>query len=227
MLVVDSHRLFLYCIVKQLVIEYLVDMSERNENNNLGSNLVYRSVSPLRWEVIDANLLTEQYVEGVCASNEAVMYAYAAVDGRQESRSDDGLHSVELHAEIGALDQKLNFLLDMVSELLFIHHELPAECAISLTSKTLEWSFSGEPVPEVGQQLSVKVYLSRVYMRPFHLHGVVDSVDKDSSVVKLSYHIASPSLRELLEKMIFRNHRRMIAHSRKKATKARTAVPVF
>lgn len=190
-------------------------MSDSNEYNNLGLNLVYRAVSPIRWELIDENQLTEHYLQRICSSNETVMHAYAALDDKQEQHSDDVVHAAELHSEMVALDQKVNFLLDMVSELLFIHHELPVERAISLTSTTLEWAFEDEPVPEVGQHVLVKVYLSRIYMRPFQLFGVVDTVDQASSTVKLSYQISSPYLHDLLEKMIFRYHRRMIAHSKK------------
>ncbi len=149
-------------------------------------------------------------------NNQNRLHMILGLDEVSHEASDD---VQELGHEIHRLDFKLNVILELVGQLVSQNLELPQVYAVTLGPQALQIS-SAEAPPE-GAQLSMKIYLDQRF--PFSLDIAVEvvSVEKLSSgyVSRFNYLDMGDVSLELLEKYIFRQHRRQIAQMRRSVPK--------
>ena len=180
---------------------------------NDGQGLTCEAVLPLRWQEENSRPGNHELAL-LDARNEDVLKIIYALD----EQLPDGVE--EQHGQtpdLAALEFKLNLLFDLVSQLLSHYIPLPPPRAAILSAGGLEWR-DAEP-PPVGAELRIEFYLSGRYPRPLTLFGTVESVipDEAGSWVALHFDAMGTGTQAWLEKLIFRHHRRSVAHARRSA----------
>lgn len=128
------------------------------------------------------------------------------------------LHEEEsgLVAEIQRLDFKINIVLELVSHLVTAGRALPEAVSATLSHGALVWE-SGKDVPPQGARIELELFFDLRFPFPLVLHGRVESLDSQSSKVTVVFDPFPESIQEMLEKYVFRCHRRHIARLKKRA----------
>jgi len=142
-------------------------------------------------------------------------------DNQQLLSADSTLHEVRvpdalkdespalLH-ELQRLEYKLNVLLRLTAELAARHNCVPNPHPVRLSSSGLEWQ--GEQVAEIGTTGMLKLYVNPSLPQPLVIPATVTAVShNDLPSTQLQFTGLSTAVVELIEKMIFRHHRRLIA----------------
>lgn len=129
--------------------------------------------------------------------------------------SSHDLHDDEkgLAAEIQRLDFKINIILGLVAQLVTARSELPAPVHVTLSANLLVFETS-ENRPPKGAMLALELFLDKRYPFPLVLRGRVESAPQ-SLEINVMLEPFSAAFQELLEKYIFRCHRRHIARLKK------------
>ncbi|MBI3771275.1 MAG: PilZ domain-containing protein [Gammaproteobacteria bacterium] len=161
----------------------------------------------LRWERAEGE--GDAAFASMAALNEDRLRIINGIDEYQAESEEDML---EIAVQLQRLEFKVNLALDMLSELLLGRANVPQPMPVSLSLSRLSWQ--GNPLPGVGELLRVEVYLHRRYPFPIVLTGRVEKLIGDQ--VELLLDPQPESVRILLEKFIFRCHRRQIARLRQK-----------
>ncbi len=136
---------------------------------------------------------------------------------------DEGMHEVpdensELNQDLQRMDFKINIILELVAQLASQNIQMPANTDIKLGPKLIQWQTLENP-PELGQIIEAKIYLDARFPFPLAICGSVVSVDlvETGGYLVVVEHAQSNSYSlELLEKYIFRCHRRQIARMKSK-----------
>ena len=179
-----------------------------------GVALVYEDRIPIAWQVLEQHPAAWQLLKAH-QSNEQVLRYLASVDDqlqRHDTGEDD--HGPVPH-EIARLESKLNLLMDMVGRLLGEQVVLPPETPVRINADELQWQTDNPP--PAGSLVSVDLYLNPRFPSPIVLHGRIDQVTpvEGGFRVEMSYCYMSDMVRNGIEKLVFRQHRRLVALSRK------------
>ncbi len=186
-----------------------------DNHEQLGEGVIYKDVMPLEWRDIDREELAFSYLR-IQDSNEEVLRFIATLDefhgdGQDETGSSSG-------SDLNRIEYKLNLLLDMVTQLVIRETAMPESMPITLGSAGVEWI--SEAPPREGALLELSLYLHHKYPRPFIVIGQIISVktiqgSSGKYLIHLVYETMSDLVQSGLEKLIFRQHRRSIAQSRR------------
>ena len=181
-----------------------------NPSDLFDEGLVYHADVPLTWRRLVADQSATP--EALNLNNEQTLRLLAAV----EEFYPDGAEEHSQNHEYARLELKLNLLLELVSELLAAQRSLPPSRPLRINAHGVEWNHIDGDVPQVGDHLLVEVFMSLEVPRPLRLIGKVQQVQAaaDEAIVTASIEQMSETVVDLLEKFIFRRHRRSIAHSR-------------
>ena len=167
---------------------------------------------PLAWKPLAAH--PEPLVFGrLQLANQKALHAALHLD---EYALEDTADERDPNArELGRIDFKINLLLDLVGHLLLQHATLPPEVRVTLTPAEIQWTC--ESAPELGGLVQIEIYLNPKYPRPLALIGQVAGVTglAPELVVAVRLDPLAEALQESLEQIIFRHHRRLIAHSKR------------
>lgn len=117
----------------------------------------------------------------------------------------------EVSLELRRQELKINLLLDMVGELLAKQKQLPAPVKLNLTSLGMEWPNNAAKF-KVGEKLAIALYISPPTPKELRLYGEVVAGEGDETTA-IHFVGLNQSVKDWLEKFIFRHHRRTIAHS--------------
>ncbi|MBS0394286.1 MAG: PilZ domain-containing protein, partial [Proteobacteria bacterium] len=112
------------------------------------------------------------------------------------------------------LEAKVNVLIQLVARLLDQGAHLPPVRNVRLHADGLEWQVEDEEVqPGVGL---VRLHVSRHFPQPLVLPGRVLGVREDSEGrwVHFVFEGLTAGVAELLQRLIFRHHRRLVAGTR-------------
>ena len=177
----------------------------------LGEGLIFEEILPLSWSpgpLIDGLALARMN-----ADNHQLLGAEASLD---DVRVHDALkdESPALVHELQRLEYKLNILLRLTAELAVRDSALPPAQRSRLSARGLEWF--GEHAPPLGDTGVVAAYLNPALPQPLKVPCTVSgerTVD-GQRVAQLRFDGLSDAVIDLLEKLIFRHHRRLVAGSR-------------
>jgi len=173
----------------------------------LGDGLIYEDTLPIGWT--PGALADDQYAR-LNADNQQLLTAYSTLD---EVRVNEALkdESPALVHELQRLDYKLNVLLRMTAELAMRQNGLPPSSPVRFSATGLEWG--GDAAPQVGEIGIVVLYVNTVLPQPLRFPATVimGGTHKDLKVTGLQFTGLSEAVVELIEKMIFRHHRRLVA----------------
>ncbi|HUO95035.1 MAG TPA: PilZ domain-containing protein [Steroidobacteraceae bacterium] len=175
--------------------------------------LGYTDALPLGFERL-AELPDAAALGGIALENHQVLVADASLDEQRphsEKKSDE---EPELAEDLQRLESKVNVLIQLVARLLNRATTLPPVRSIRLHASGLEWRIDDEEVqPGTGV---VELHVSRHFPQPLRLPGRIEGVASDDGGrwVGFRFEGLTPSVTELLERMIFRHHRRLVAGTR-------------
>lgn len=175
--------------------------------------LGYTDALPLGFERLE-RLPDSAALAAIVAEDQQVLVADASLDEQrphQEKKSDE---EPEFAEDLQRLEMKLNVLIQLVARLLNRGSSLPAVRSIRFHAQGLEWRVDDEEVqPGVGL---VHVHVSRYFPQPLVLPGRIVGVhgDGEGRWVRFEFEGLSPLVVDLLERMIFRHHRRLVAGTR-------------
>jgi len=184
-------------------------MSEVNASP-LGEGLVYEAELPLSWQPVDH--LAPSRIIRIDESNEELLQFIAVLEEHRAESPDEepGAHVHELER----IEYKINLLLDMVAHILAGQLKMPDIIAVRMSATAIQWQ--DEKPPMVGSRLLMEIYLNPKFPQPLRLTGVVHNAppSPEGFNTLVSFEHMSEAVRSWLEKLIFRQHRRAIAHAR-------------
>jgi hypothetical protein len=185
-------------------------------NDTLGSGLSYEDSLPLTWRrLLPAE--TAGNLAHVAQVNGEFLRMVTALEEHAPPKTDN---HPELAQEILRLESKVNLVLDLLGRLMAHSLKLPPPVRLSLGARSLRWLTIGADVPATGDAVLVEVYLRPEYPRPLTLTGRVRSVDATPAGAKrvnVELEGLTEEVRDWLERMIFRHHRRSVADARRQS----------
>jgi hypothetical protein len=174
----------------------------------LGDGLIFEESLPLAWS--NTPLAEGMDLARLNADNQQLLGAESSLD---EVRVHETLkdESPALVHELQRLEYKLNILLRLTAELALRNTALPVPRLIRLTAQGLEW-FGGD-LPELGGTGMAQVFINPALPQPLKFSCVVAGTRVQDGVraVQLRFVGVSEPVVTLIDKLIFRHHRRLIA----------------
>lgn len=170
----------------------------------LDQSLAYEGDLALEWRDRDAP--AAGHLEHLNAANERTLRLLAVLE---EHHSDASEEQASGH-DLARLEFKINLVLELVGGWLAQQRHQPAPMAARLSARALRW----RPIaaaPPVGAAGEAILYLHAALPYPLRLPAVIHSA---GDVVEARFEGLSETLVELLEKTIFRRHRRQVALTR-------------
>jgi Atypical PilZ domain, cyclic di-GMP receptor len=173
---------------------------------SLGTGLVLQDRVPLRWRPAQAH---EDDPVRLQLANEEALRVILSLDAHHVEGGDE---NPELAHEIERLESKINLLLELVGQVLASQLKIPDAVPVRLSAREIAWQ-SPEPTPTAGDGI-VEVYVCTRYPRPLLLPVRFRPARLQSWTHADLGELGEP-VQELMEKLIFRHHRRQIAASRR------------
>lgn len=173
----------------------------------------YEDSVPLSWHLRGED--EPLHFAGLNVANEETLRILLLLNEAMPDSGDEELRMPELQR----LDLKINIVLDLVAQLITRATPLPQTYPIRIAATGLEWRQT-QPLA-IGEQGIIEVYMDKKYPRPLRLAVQVGAVEKVAEEFKISvrYEQVSELVKVLLEKVVFKRHRRHIAHIRRIAPK--------
>jgi hypothetical protein len=181
----------------------------------LGDGLVFEEMLPLSWAA--GALPQGASLARLNADNHQLLSAESSLD---EVRVSEALkeESPALLHELQRLEYKLNILLRLTAELAARSAPLPPAQLTRLGARGMEWS--GAAAPAVGSTGLVHIYINAALPQPLKIPCTVigERTQNAERIAQLQFRDVSDAMVELLEKLIFRHHRRLVAGARASTT---------
>ncbi|GAP65255.1 hypothetical protein MBSD_n0544 [Mizugakiibacter sediminis] len=171
-------------------------------------HIAYEGALPLAWTP-QAQAPAGAELARLFETDLTVLGVVAARDERHRAEAaEDGVPSPEL----AWIDAKLNLLLELVGALLARERTPPPPRALRLNSHGVAWEDAAPPPS--GAHGIVALHLDACPAVPLRLPGrVAPRAPHERRCVVLFHELPAP-LREALERLVFRDHRRRIAEAR-------------
>ena len=164
---------------------------------------------PLHWMHFQEEPRTMEHLRRITANEEALRAISLMEDLRSDLKEEH-----ERSTDFQRIESKMNIVLDLVALLARQSSQLPPLYPTRLAAAFIEWQSS--TAPQDGQSVIVQVYLSAKYPRPVQLVGVAETACVDSIFnCRVNLTSAGEVQQDLLEKYIFRQHRRQVALERR------------
>ena len=177
----------------------------------LGDGLIFEDFLPLAW--VAGGLPQDVVLTRLNADNQQLLGAESSLD---EVRVHEALkdESPALLHELQRLEFKLNVLLRLTSELAKRNSAIPPPHHIKLSARGLEWI--GDDAPPKGSSGILDLYINTTLPQPLKLPATVigDRPHPKSAAAQMQFTGLSDQVVDLIEKLIFRHHRRLIAGAR-------------
>ena len=142
-----------------------------------------------------------------------VLAAQSAFD---DMRSEPGDENVSFVPELGRLDAKLNHLIDLVAVLLSSSMPLPQAVPVSFNAWGVAWQ-SAEAIPPPEATLMVRIHLDANAALPLDMpaRAMAPLANGNGTIWQRAVFLdTAESVREGLERLVFRMHRKKLAEER-------------
>lgn len=177
----------------------------------LGDGLVYEDWLPAAWS--PGPLAQGTALVRLSADAQQLLIAESSLD---EVRVNEALkeESPALLHELQRLEFKLNLLLRLTAELAVRDSPLPPAQRVRLSSRGLEWFGAGAPPTGATGQLAL--YVNAALPQPLRIPCTVlgERTEDGARAAQLKFEGLGDGVADLLEKLIFRHHRRLVAGAR-------------
>jgi hypothetical protein len=168
----------------------------------LYNELAYEEVLPVTWAALSGTL--DAAAAGFAERNVRLLQALAAIEDHGVADKPD-----ESAPDLTRLDFKINLLLDLVGQLVVANRPRPAPVAIRFNSQGALWH-APAPLPAAGTLGVAEIHLRDFLAEPLRLVGTLTQVSTDGELTVRFAPVGEP-LADLLERLIFRHHRRQVA----------------
>ena len=175
--------------------------------------LIFSARVPLIITVLDGPMPDEALLRQD-ARNYSLLKTFALED---HSARDVDPELEGVMAEVQRLDQKLNLIQELLTQLLMVHEAIPERRPIALSLSTLTLTVEQDLGVKPGDLVLSALYLLDDVPRALELTGTVVSVVTEGEAgfrIDLSLPELSDGVDSLLGRFIFRQHRREIALKR-------------
>lgn len=178
----------------------------------LGEGLKFEELLPIEW--IEAPLPTGMGLAKLNADNHQLLGAESTLDEVRISEALSKEESSALVHELQRLEYKLNILLRLTADLAARASPLPAPQPVRLSAHRLEWF--GAAAVKAGSTGLVHLYINPALPQPLKLPCAVvgERAHDGTRVAQLEFRDLSEAVVDMLEKLIFRHHRRLVAGAR-------------
>jgi hypothetical protein len=177
----------------------------------LGDGLIFKESLPLIFT--PGPPLEGLGLANLNADNHQLLGAESSLDEVRvhESLKDE---SPALLHELQRLEFKLNIVLRLVAELTVRSRPTPTPQKVNLSSRGLEWF--GPGAPAVGTTGLLELYINPALPQPLMIPCAVaaERTQDEVRVAQLRFVGLSETVVGLLDKLIFRHHRRLVASAR-------------
>lgn len=169
---------------------------------------------PLTWSVVEV-LPAEERLATLNATNEALV---RSCDGLEEGHKapDDAPDMMYI---VQRIEFKMDLILELLAQRLQLDEALPKKYPVRLNAHGLCWA--QEDTPEPGTLLRLECYVCSSIPRPMVVFGRVvrkeTTVDPENACgprTTVQFEGVSPGLEDAIERLVFRRHRREVAHLR-------------
>ena len=173
--------------------------------------LAYHDVMPIGFKPLSA-LPDEAELLRVNGENQQILLLDASLEERHpvDPKDDD----VVMRHELERIESKLNVVMQLLSRLLSRDNVLPVDRKFRLAGDGIEWDH--DAALKVDSPGVVLLHINRSLPYPLQLAGKVVGCHQGEGKARVAFVFegVGANVIELLEKMIFRHHRRAIADAR-------------
>lgn len=178
----------------------------------LEGRLSWEGALPLDWRVLD-RLPDRDQLARADERNIALLNALALIEEGAVRQAEE---PSPLLAQMERLEAKFDLVLTLLTEALLPESAAPAPVPLRLSSRGLIFD-AGSPA-EPGTAVEISIHFSASLPRPVVLYGtVVEPLPGEESHLSVEFRPMDPGVKERLERLVFRRHRRSIAQLRPKA----------
>ncbi|MBK8508513.1 MAG: PilZ domain-containing protein [Candidatus Competibacteraceae bacterium] len=177
------------------------------------SGLVFTGRRPLAWRETPA-LPDAIELHELERANLINLHTLFALDIHAGDSGDDPV-ALANATELKRLDFKVGLLLELVGQLYARQQDIPPQRTLTLAVSGLSWQ--DETAPPVGGLVRIELYCNLSYPRPLicHARTVETTQNPGGWRIRSCFQDPSEPLQEALERYIFLQHRRAVAHSRR------------
>jgi hypothetical protein len=178
----------------------------------LGDGLIFEELLPLGFA--EGPLPQGLELARLNADNHQLLGAEASLEEVRVAEALSKEESPALVHELQRLEYKLNVLLRLMADLVARSSAIPPAQPTRLGSRGLEWT--GAAAPTAGITGLLSLYINPALPQPLRIPCEVagERAEAGQRVAQLKFAGLSESVTELLQKLIFRHHRRLIAGAR-------------
>lgn len=192
-------------------------MSAHNPQSSFGSSLFYEDRLPIKVECYNSEPPAGELLR-VGQLNDEVLRSIMSLDEAVAAEKGD---DKERQSELQRLEVKVNLMLDMLSELYAQSIEFPDLAPVKIGASQAYWLAGDSEAQsmELGANIGLHVYLTRRYPRPLVLMGQVKQriqSELGEAWIELQLLPMPQQTQNSLERFVFRQHRRLVAFSRRK-----------
>jgi hypothetical protein len=175
----------------------------------LGDGLIFEELLPLQW--FPGPLPEGLELVRLNADDHQLLGAESTLEEVRISEAVNKEESAALVHELQRLEYKLNVLLRLTADLVAQARQLAAPQRVRLSARALEWFDA--PALARGDQGVLHLYINRTLPQPLKLPCVAvgERTQDGARVVQLEFKSLSEAVVDMLEKLIFRHHRRHVA----------------
>lgn len=171
----------------------------------LHNELAYEDVLPVGWRAL-AKPLDLAAVAALTERNVRTLQVCATIEeqGPVEKAEEKSLHS----ADLLRLEVKMNLVLELMGQLLAAQQPRPRPAPLRFNALGAVWKTTTPP--KVGDQGLLDIHLRECLAQPLTLIANVTHVSA-SGEVKVWFTPPGEATADLIEKLAFRRHRRLVA----------------
>jgi hypothetical protein len=186
-------------------------LAEGNQATATAVGLAYHDSMPLGFRPLAA-LPEEAELLRINSENLQILALDAALEERHpvDPKDDDAV----MRHELERLESKLNIIMQLLSRLLARENAAPVERKFRLAGDGIAWDHD---VPLKLESIGVvSLHINRSLPYPLELVGRVVGCQQTGAIYRVAFAFegVAANVIELLEKMIFRHHRRAVADAR-------------
>lgn len=185
----------------------------REPQNTLLENISFTDNLPIKWSVLpqlpsDGEIQRHYRDDEELLQNVLLNADFVSQDGDEEELDN-------AHEHFQRLEARLDLLLSLVTEMMSGNGNLPPPQAVTISGQGLRVQSGDAAECDINQDtlLKVDLYLDPQFPRPLTLYAYPVDVQEHEFTVKFSP--LESHLQDLLDKYVFRQHRRAIALARK------------
>lgn len=186
-------------------------MAKQQSDDGVGRGVYFQGRMRIAWEIRP----DETPIHHVDADEGNVRLLRALLLS-QDSHRDLSDDSGDRSGDLLRVEAKLDLLMDMVSQLLSRDRLNATEALVVLRLEGLTFNARLTNLPEVGQRLWFYLYVDSRLAQPLKLPATVSIIEPvaGETAVTIVFDLLEEPVADLLGKLIFRQHRRLIAQQK-------------